>query len=76
MTITLGPDLSAALNDAARRQGVPPDVLALNVLRERFLTHASGIQPRDEWERHLLGLPKNCRVSRSDEALSRETLYE
>jgi len=40
MTITLGPDLSAALNDAARRQGVPPDVLALNVLRERFLTHA------------------------------------
>jgi hypothetical protein len=76
MTITLDPGLEAALNELAQRQGVAPDVLALNVLRERFLTPAPAIQPQDEWERRLLGLAKNCGVSLSDEALSREELYE
>jgi hypothetical protein len=45
MVITLGPELGSALNEAARRQGVAPDVLTLNVLRERFLARASVIQP-------------------------------
>jgi hypothetical protein len=76
MTITLDPVLEAALNEAARRQGVPPDVLAVNVLRERFLVRSPAIQPQDEWERRLLGLAINCGVSLSDEALSRESLYE
>jgi hypothetical protein len=76
MTITLGPELEAALREAAQRQGVAPDVLALNALRERFLAPAPAIQPQDEWERELLGLAKNCGVSLSDEALSREELYE
>ena len=56
MEITLGPDLEVALKDLARQQEVAPDVLALNVLRERFLLPAPPIQPRDEWERRLLGL--------------------
>ena len=76
MEITLGRDLEVALKDLARQQGVAPDVLALNVLRERFLLPAPPIQPRDEWERRLLGLAKDCGVSLSDEALSREELYE
>jgi hypothetical protein len=76
MTITLSPDLEAALNEAARRQGMAPDVLALSVLRERFLAPAPAIQPRDEWERRLLGLGKDCGVSLSEEALGREALYE
>jgi hypothetical protein len=76
MTITLGPELETAVNEAARRQGVAPDVLALNVLRERFLAPAPAIQPRDEWERRLLGLARDCGVSLSDESLSREELYE
>jgi hypothetical protein len=75
MVITLEPELEAALNEAARRQGVAPEVLALNALRERFLA-ASVLQPRDEWERGLLGLAKDCGVSLSDEALSREELYD
>jgi hypothetical protein len=50
MVITLDPDLEAALNEVAQRQGVAPDVLALNVLRERFLAPALPIQPKDEWE--------------------------
>ncbi len=32
--------------------------------------------PRDEWERRLLGLAKDCGVSLSDQAVSREALYE
>ena len=76
MTITLDPELEAALNEAARREGVSPDTLALNVLRERFLVPAAAIQPQDEWERRLLGLAKDCGVSLPNEALCREELYD
>ena len=76
MVITLGPDLEAALNDVARRQGVAPEVLALNALRERFLAPALRIQPRDEWERRLLGAATDCGVALSHEAVSSEGLYE
>jgi hypothetical protein len=76
MVITLDPQLEAALNKVARGQGIAPEVLALNVLRERFLPPAPPIQPQDEWERGLLALAKDCGVSLSDEALSREQLYD
>jgi hypothetical protein len=75
MMITLGPELEAALTEAARRAGMSPDTLALNVLRERFLPRPA-IQPQDDWERELLALAKDCGVSLSDEALSREELYD
>lgn len=75
MVITLGPELEAALNEQARRQGVTPEVLALNALRERFLT-APPIQPRDEWERRLLGAATDCGVSLPHEAVSSEGLYD
>lgn len=74
MVITLGADLEAALNDLAHEEGVAPEVLALNALRERFLP--PPIQPRDEWERRLLQAATDCGVSLSDQALSREELYE
>jgi hypothetical protein len=35
-----------------------------------------SLQPRDEWERQLLGLAKDCGVSLPDWALSREAMYE
>jgi hypothetical protein len=76
MVITLDPELEAALNVVARRERVAPEVLALNALRERFLTRASPIQPRDEWERRLLGAASDCGVSLSHEAVSSEGLYE
>ena len=34
MVINLSPEIDAALNESARRQGVAPDVLACRVLRE------------------------------------------
>ena len=76
MVITLTPDLESALNDAARKQGVAPETLALNVLRERFVPRVFDLTPRDEWERQLLALAKDCGVSHSNEALSSEGLYD
>lgn len=75
MVIIVGPDLEAALNDLARKQGVTPEVLALNALRERFLVPAL-IQPRDEWEQRLRGAATDCGVSLSNEAISSEGLYD
>jgi hypothetical protein len=75
MTLTLEVDLEAALNEQARRQGVAPEVLAVNALRERFLATAA-LQPRDEWERGLLEAARDCGVSLPNSALSSEGLYE
>ena len=76
MVITLTPELEAALTDLARRQGVEPETLALDTLRERFTSPVAPILPRDDWERQLLGLAMDCGVSLSEVALSREELYE
>jgi hypothetical protein len=76
MVITLDLELEAALNEAASRQRVAPEVLVLDVLRQRFLGNASSIQPRDEWERGLLQAARDWGVSLPDSALSSEALYE
>ena len=45
-------------------RGVDPEVSgALDALRQRFLGTALPVAPRDEWERRLLGLAKECGVS-------------
>jgi hypothetical protein len=75
MVITVDPDLEAALNDRARREGVAPEVLALQALRERFLAPALT-EPRDEWERGLRSAATDCGVSQSNEAVSSEGLYD
>jgi hypothetical protein len=76
MVITLGPELEAALNEASRQQGIAPESLALNVLRERFLAKAASLQPRDEWERGLLEAARPWGVSLPDAVLSSEGLYD
>jgi hypothetical protein len=76
MVIALGPELEAALNEAARREGTAPDALALDVLRERFLGTAAILEPRDEWERGLLEAARPWEISFADAALSREELYD
>ena len=76
MVITLGPELEAALNEAASHQGIAPEVLAVDALRKRFLGTASLLQPRDEWERGLLAAARSCGISLPDSALSSEALYD
>lgn len=75
MVITLDPELEAALNDLARRRGVAPEVLALNALREHVRT-AALLEPRDEWERGLRSIAKDCGVSLPDWAVSSEGIYD
>jgi len=76
MTITLPPQLEAALSEQARRRGISPEVLALDALRERFLAGSAALEPRDEWERRLFGAAIDCGVSVPDSALSSDGLYE
>lgn len=75
MVINLGPELEAALNEAARKQGTTPEALVLATLERRF-TPESYFQPRDEWERGLLAIARDCGVSLSNEALSSEGIYD
>lgn len=75
MVITLDSELDSALSEVARRQGVAPETLVLNALRQQFLV-AAALKPRDEWERGLLAAARDCGVSLPDSALSSEGLYE
>jgi len=75
MSITLPPQLESALVEQARRRGVAPEALAVEVLR-RHLLPQSPPAPIDEWERRLLAIATDCGVSLSNEALSSEGLYE
>jgi hypothetical protein len=76
MVITIGPELESALNERARQEGVTPETLAVQALRERFLPPVAPVQPRDEWERRLLSAASDCGVSLSHAAVSSEGLYE
>ncbi len=76
MVIKLTPQLEAALAEQARRQGVSPEALALDVLRNRFLPKVPDIEPQDEWEKHLFGAALDCGISVPDSALSSDGLYE
>jgi hypothetical protein len=76
MVVRLGPELESAVTEEARRRGVAPEVLAVDALRERFLSATATSQPHDEWERRLLGLARDCGVSLPNAAIRREALYE
>ncbi|HVS34135.1 MAG TPA: hypothetical protein VMS17_01055 [Gemmataceae bacterium] len=75
MTLDLSAEMEAALKERARRLGVTPEDLALDILREQLAAPVQFVQARDEWERLVLGLGTNCGVSLSNEALSSEGLY-
>lgn len=71
MNITLDSHLEAELTELARRQGIDPQQMALDVLRE-LVRAGTIIEPRDEWERRLLGVARDCGISLPDSALSNE----
>jgi len=76
MVINVNAELEAALNERARQEGVAPEMLALNALRDRFLGPALLDEPRDEWERRLRAIATDCGVSLTDSVLSSEGLYD
>ena len=76
MTITLGTELESALKAQADNQGISPETLALNALRDRFLANSSLLEPRDAWERKLREAASDCGISLSDWDVSREAIYD
>jgi hypothetical protein len=76
MTIEVPPELEVPLRAEAARAGLEPQALVLGFLRERLLPSLHPIEPRDEWERRLLGMGRDCGVSLDDEAVSRAGIYE
>ena len=75
MVLSIPPPLETALAALARRRGVAPEALALEVLRRQLLPTAAPA-PTDEWERRLFGAALDCGVSAPHAALSSEGLYE
>ena len=75
MAITLPPQLESALADQARRRGVAPEALVLDILRRELLT-VTPPTPTDEWERKLFAAAVDAGVSVPDAALSSDGLYD
>ena len=75
MELTLPPPLESALVEQARRRGVAPEALALEVLR-RHLLPVVPPAPSDDWERRLFDAAIDCGVSVPDAALSSDGLYD
>jgi len=76
MVLNLTPEVETALNEQARRRGVAPEELALNLLGEQLLRVKWPFEPQDEWERGLLAIGIPCGISLSDDALSSDGLYD
>ncbi len=90
MTITLTPEIEAALTKEAQARGTSPEHLLLEKLRAEFASigteQEQKLEPIDyritlpppvnEWQIRLryIGIP--CGVSLTDEQISRDSLYE
>ena len=75
MTLTLDQTLEAALQLYAKAHSISPEDLALNILREKFPPRSLLQDPRDDWERNLMSIGKDCGVSLPHSAFSSEGLY-
>lgn len=76
MSITLSPEMKSVLESAALASGVTPEALAADVLEKQLRRQYVKFEPRDEWERILASIGKDCGVSLTDEQLSSEGLYD
>ena len=76
MTIELGSELETRLAAMAQQSGKTPEEFALEVLTKQVMPRDWRNNPRDEFERLLRDVGSPCGVSLSDEALSREELYD
>lgn len=80
MTITLSPDIEAALAAEARRQGTTPEAWLLELHRARLLDARrrplSTLEATDDWEALVLSVGQDRGVSLSHEAVSSNQLYD
>ncbi len=76
MVLTIEADLEATIRKQAQSTGESPEKMTLNALREKFGEAACASEPQDEWERRLRRIGTPCGVTLSNEALSREEMYD
>jgi hypothetical protein len=75
MTVTLPPDLAQAVSRRALESGKTPEEVALDTLRRNLLSDQGGTG-QDPWIERLRRLASPAEVSHTEEALSRENLYD
>lgn len=80
MVIQIKPPLENRIKDEAARQGIPAETLAFNIMNERFSivpTYSTQTSSsHDDWLRLLRSATSDCGTSLSDEAVSRENMYD
>ncbi len=75
MVITIPAEMEDALMEAARELGVTPETLVIDTLQTNLAAREQRA-PHDRWEDLLRSVGSPAGVSLSDEATSRETLYD
>ena len=75
MVVNVPDEIEDALAEAAQRFGVTPESFVVDTLRARLAEVAQEL-PIDEWEARLRGIAVYAGVSLSDEATSRDSLYD
>ncbi len=76
MVIQIKPPLENQIKDEAARQGIPAELLAFNIMNERFSIVPTNSSSHDDWLRLLRSATSDCGISLSDEAVSRENMYD
>lgn len=83
ITITLTPELEAAIDQEARWDGKTPEAIVVEAIWDRLkqkvkptIQLAPELIPRDDWERLVLGIGSNAGGSLTNHQLSREVMYE
>ena len=75
VVVTLPPQLAFVLVEQAKKKGIDPESMALELLRRQLLP--TGLPaPIDDWERRLFDAAIDGGVSVSNSVLSSEELYE
>lgn len=76
MTIILAPEIERALNEHLPQLGTTPEGFVTEAVREKLASLPSKKMTDEEWVARLRALAVPAGVSLSDEAVSRESLYE
>jgi hypothetical protein len=75
MVVKVPEEIEDAVEEAARELGVTPEGFVIDTLRARLAEVTQNL-PCDPWESLLVGVGLPAGVSLSDEATTRESLYE
>lgn len=76
MTIILAPEIERALNEHLPQLGTTPEGFVTEAVREKLASLPPKQMTDEEWIARLRALAVPAGVSLSDEAVSRESLYE